>query len=58
VKTFLLVVIVGPILIPILAARDGNQMRGLRRAILGFVIFNILYALIVGLFYPQFSLPS
>ena len=40
-------------IIPALAARDALPRRGLRRAILSLVAFNVLYAFLVMFVYPQ-----
>jgi hypothetical protein len=41
--------------IPIVAAHDSRPWRGLKRALLWFVAFNLLYALALRFVYPRLS---
>jgi len=52
-KLLLMSVVLMTAVIPAVTARDSLPRRGLRRAILGLVTFNVLYALLVIFVYPQ-----
>lgn len=41
--------------IPIIAAREPNPMRGLKKALAWFVGFNLLYMLALRFLYPHLS---
>jgi len=43
------------LVIPILAARDARPLRGLKKALLWFVGFSLLYALALRFLYPHLS---
>jgi O-antigen ligase len=43
------------LLIPIIAARDVRPRRGLRKALLWFVAFSLVYALALRFLYPRLS---
>ena len=43
------------LLIPILAARDSNAVRGLKKAILWYVGFGLFYTLALRFIYPYLS---
>lgn len=52
-KLVLLSTVIGLILIPILAARAKSGRRGLQWAVIGIVVFNLLYLLTVRFIYPH-----
>jgi hypothetical protein len=52
-KQFLITLILAPIVVPALAARDPMPLRGLRRGLWLVLAFNLVYALVVGLFFPS-----
>jgi hypothetical protein len=52
-KTILISIIAATILIPMWAARERGARRGLRKAIAGVVVFNVLYLLAVMFIYPR-----
>lgn len=52
-KILLISFIVAPIAIPMLAARHPSPVRGLRRALLGWVLFNIGYLFFLLVLYPR-----
>jgi uncharacterized membrane protein len=52
-KAILISIVVALIAIPILAARDGNARRGLKRALLGWVVFTCVYALLLAFVLPR-----
>ncbi len=41
--------------LPIMAARDPRQQRGLRRAVYGLALYNIFYVFAVLVIYPRIS---
>ena len=43
------------LLVPIVAARDASPLRGLKKALMWFVAFNVLYALALRLIYSRLS---
>lgn len=47
--------LVALIVIPLVAARDPNPVRGLKKAIAWFVGFNLLYMLALRFVYSQLS---
>ncbi len=49
-KLLLLSVVVAMLVVPILAARSTNPKRGLKNAVVGFVLFNALYILAISRF--------
>lgn len=51
-KNFLITLILAPIVLPALAASDPNPLRGLRRGVWLVLAFNVLYAVIVKVFFP------
>jgi hypothetical protein len=52
-KLLLLSVIIGMVALPVLAARDTNAARGLKKALLWVFAFNLLYLLAVRYIYPH-----
>lgn len=52
-KLLLLSTVLMAILMPILAAKDGNPRRGLRRLVHGMVLYNIFYLFAVLEIYPR-----
>ena len=54
-KMVLLSPLVAMIVIPFLAARDPNPIRGLKKALALFVGFNLLYMLALRFLYPYLS---
>lgn len=53
--TLLRSVLVAMVLIPILAARDPHPVRGLKKALVWFVAFNLVYAIAVRFLYSRLS---
>ncbi|MEO6238917.1 MAG: hypothetical protein ABIQ52_18125 [Vicinamibacterales bacterium] len=53
-KLLLLSIVILLIAIPILASRDRNPRRGLKRALLWMLAFNLFYVVIVRFIYPHF----
>jgi hypothetical protein len=51
-KTFLITLILAPIVLPALAASDPHPARGLRRSVWWVLAFNAAYAVIVKLLFP------
>jgi hypothetical protein len=51
-KQLLITLILAPIVVPALAARDPHPIRGLRRGLWAVLAFNLVYALVVRLFFP------
>lgn len=51
-KTFLITLILAPIVLPALAASDPHPLRGLRRGVWLVLAFNVAYAVIVKVFFP------
>ncbi len=47
--------LVAVIVIPFVAARDPNPVRGLKKALAWFVGFNLLYMLALQFLYPYLS---
>lgn len=43
------------LVIPIIAARDARPLRGLKKALVWFVGFSLLYALALRFLYPRLS---
>jgi hypothetical protein len=52
-KLLLMSVLLATAIIPAAAARDELPRRGLRRAILAYLAFNLVYAVLVILVYPK-----
>jgi hypothetical protein len=52
-KLLLLSVIIAMIALPILAARETNAQRGLKKTLLLVLAFNLLYLLAVRFIYPH-----
>jgi hypothetical protein len=52
-KLLLLSVVIMMIAVPVLTARDRNARRGLRKAVLWTIVFNLLYLLAVRFVYPR-----
>ena len=49
----LLSILVAPIIIPLMTARDASAARGLRRTILYFCLWNLCYLLAIRFLYPR-----
>jgi len=49
----LISILVATVLVPLRAARDPSPVRGLRRAILWFVGFNLVYLLAISYLVPR-----
>ena len=43
------------LVIPIVAARESRPLRGLKKAVVWFVAFNLFYMLALRFIYPYFS---
>jgi hypothetical protein len=54
-KLLLLSTVLVSIMLPILAARDANPRRGLRRTVQGMVLYNLFYVFAVLEIYPRLS---
>jgi membrane-associated HD superfamily phosphohydrolase len=52
-KLLLLSVVIALIALPLLTARDRNARRGLKKAILLVITFNLLYLFLVRFVYPR-----
>ena len=52
-KLLLMSVVLATAAIPAIAAKDALPRRGLRRAVIGLVLFNLVYAVLVMFVYPQ-----
>jgi hypothetical protein len=52
-KLILLSVVISIVLLPVLAARDPNPYRGLKRTVAGWIFFNFLYMLAVRFIYTR-----
>ena len=52
-KLLLLSVIIASVVIPVLAARDPNPRRSLRKAVFFMIVFNVLYLLAIRFVYPR-----
>jgi hypothetical protein len=52
-KAILISIVIGLIALPILAARDPNPRRGLKRALAGLAAFTILYAFLLAFVLPR-----
>jgi uncharacterized membrane protein YwaF len=52
-KLILLSVVIMMVAIPVVAARDKNAKRGLQKAVLFAVVFNIIYVLALRYLYPH-----
>lgn len=52
-KLILMSVLVSSLAQPLLAARDPDPRRGLRRAVLGTAVFNLFYTAAVLYVYPR-----
>jgi hypothetical protein len=51
-KLLLNSILVALVVIPALAARDANAVRGLKRAVAGCFLFGVFYAVALWLLYP------
>lgn len=51
--TLLISVVIALVAFPLLAARDPNRRRGLKRALAGVAAFNVLYALMLRFVLPR-----
>ena len=54
-KALLTSILVATIAIPIVAARDERPRRGLQRAVLGMVLFDLLYMVACVVLYPRLA---
>ena len=52
-KFVLMWVIIGSIMMPVFAAREVNAMRGLKKAVLLALCFNLFYLFAVRYIYPR-----
>lgn len=52
-KLLLLSIIVANVAIPIWASRDGGARKGLRKALIAMLIFNVVYVGALLLIYPR-----
>jgi hypothetical protein len=52
-KLILISVVISIILLPALAARDPNPQRGLKRTVVGWIVFNFVYLLMVRFIYTR-----
>jgi hypothetical protein len=52
-KLLLLSVIIAMVALPTLSARDTNPYRGLKKALVLVMVFNLLYLLAVRFIYPH-----
>jgi hypothetical protein len=52
-KLLLLSVVIGAIVVPVLSARDANPARGLRKAIVLTLVFNLMYLFAIRFIYPR-----
>ena len=52
-KLLLLSVVIMMVAIPVLTARDRSAKRGLQKAIILMIVFNIFYVLAVRFIYPH-----
>ena len=52
-KLLLVSVVISMVAIPVLAARDANAQRGLKKALFLVFIFNLLYLVAVRFVYPH-----
>ena len=52
-KLLLMSVLFAPAVIPALQARDAKPKRGLKRAVGGMLLFNVVYMLAVIFVYPH-----
>jgi hypothetical protein len=52
-KLLLISVVIMMIAMPVMTSRDRNAHRGVRRTVLFFFIFNVLYLLAVRFLYPR-----
>ncbi len=46
-------VVLATVIIPTLCSRDPSARNGLRRTVVGLVVFNFVYALLVIFVYPR-----
>jgi|APLak6261675434_1056106.scaffolds.fasta_scaffold09906_2 hypothetical protein len=54
-KFLLLTVCLAMVIIPLVAARDAHPARGLKRAMLGVMAFNLFYIVVVRVLVPLFG---
>lgn len=52
-KQLLITLILAPIVLPALAAKDPHPLRGLRRGLWLVLAFNLAYAVFVRFFFPD-----
>jgi hypothetical protein len=54
-KIILMSVVIAMICVPIVAARDRNPVRSLKKTFLVLVLFNLAYLLVLKFVYPHFQ---
>lgn len=52
-KLAMLSIVLSGLAVPLLAARDNNARRGLRRAVFGVLLFNAFYVGVLTVFWPH-----
>jgi len=56
-KAFLMSILVAGVAIPVLAARDRHAARGLKRALLCLLLFDVLYVFLLLFVYAPSHVP-
>ncbi|MFO0600857.1 MAG: hypothetical protein U0228_36440 [Myxococcaceae bacterium] len=54
-KALLLSICIAMVAIPLFAAKDRHPGRGLKRALLGVVLFNVFYIVVLRVIVPRFG---
>ncbi len=54
-KALLLSICIAMVALPLVATRDRHVGRGLKRAVLGVVLFNFLYIVVLRVIVPRFG---
>ena len=57
-KLILISILAATIVVPSVFARDCNSRRGLKRMILGLVVFNVVYLMLLTFVYARFYVPE
>jgi hypothetical protein len=57
-KLLLLSMVIATIVIPIIAARDPNPRRGLKKALFAIVVFAVVYLFALLFIYPKIFYPT
>lgn len=52
-KLLVLSVCIALLVIPLVAGRDPHPARGLKRALFGVVVFNLIYVVLLRVVYPR-----